>query len=104
MQAIPAKLQANILTYGCHIAEEVNRSSGGQQQHTRDSRTCHYLKWYKRMGGEGDPVMPQVPLQVSRYSLSPYRQQLTYLVCALHRPETMFLPATRSPSSEEKHY
>ena len=35
------------------------------------------------MGGEGDPVMPQAPLQVSRYSLSPYRQQLTYLVRAL---------------------
>ena len=82
MQAIPAKLQANLLTYGCHMAEEVNRSAGSQQQHTRDSRTNHYLKWYKRMGGEGDPVMPQAPIQVSSSSLSSRLQQLTYTLFA----------------------
>ena len=83
MQAIPAKLQANLLTYGCHITEEVNRSAGGKQQHTRDSRTNHYLKWYKRMGGEGDPVMPQAPIQVSSSSLSPRLHQLTSTPFAL---------------------
>ena len=83
MQAIPAKLQANLLTYGCHITEEVNRSAGGKQQHTRDSRTNHYLKWYKRMGGKGDPVMPQAPIQVSSSSLSPRLHQLTSTLFAL---------------------
>ena len=44
MQAIPAKLQANILTYGCHIAEEVN-----QQKNDNNGEIIPYERDVERL-------------------------------------------------------
>ena len=76
MQTIPAKLQANLATYGCHISEEVNRSAGSKQRGTSNTRTNHFLKWYKRMDGIGDPCMPTAPIQARNYVIACYAVSL----------------------------
>ena len=70
MQAIPPKLQANLMHYGRLLAEETNRSAHGKQGGTNDSRLCFFLEWFKAHGGLGDPRMPHAPLQARNYVMA----------------------------------
>ncbi|KAL7544775.1 hypothetical protein ACHAWF_013580 [Thalassiosira exigua] len=85
MQSFSAKCRAHLAHYGCDIAEEVNRSTGGKQDTTQRSRTVHFLDWCERMDPDMDPCLPTQPLQARNYLIACYAISLARGETLLHR-------------------
>ena len=70
MQAFSTKCRAHLAHYGCHIAEEIARSTRSERQHTDKSRANHFLKWTASIELQQDPILPHHPLQARNYLIA----------------------------------
>lgn len=70
MQAFSPQCRAHLAHYGCHIAEEVRRSTSSKQDHTDKSRANHFLTWVKAISLNADPCLPQHDIQARNYLIA----------------------------------
>ena len=70
MQAFSPKCRANLAHYGCHIAEEIRRSTVGKRPDTEKSRASHFLEWVAAIELNQDPVLPGHDIQARNYLIA----------------------------------
>ena len=76
MQTFLAKCQAHLARYGCHIAEEVCRSSNSKQRGTEQSRANHFIEWTNKIELNQDPCLPFQDQQARNYLVACYAVSL----------------------------
>ncbi|KAL7524868.1 hypothetical protein ACHAXR_000751, partial [Thalassiosira sp. AJA248-18] len=76
MQAFSSQCRANLAHFGCDIAEEIARSTGGKQAGTQQSRASHFLEWCQHIKLGQDPCLPSHPLQARNYLIACYAVSL----------------------------